>query len=178
MFLDGRPLLSGEVILARQPGISLNFLCNKSQLFRVCLTLAPHFSFRLEGGTDELQRQLYEWLLKYREGTAPVFPLELPLQTFSTQVLNYLTQIPFGKTASYSEVAAALGNPKGARAVGNACRANPFPFLIPCHRVISASGRLGGFSPQLIDTVSKNLQERSVEQQELKRRLLKFEGAI
>ena len=51
-----------------------------------------------------------------------------------------------GKTQSYSEIAATIGKPKAARAVGSACGANPIPVLIPCHRVLAANKKLGGFS--------------------------------
>ena len=56
-----------------------------------------------------------------------------------------LRRIPYGKTASYQEIAAAAGSPKGARAAGMACNRNPIAIIIPCHRVIGASGSLTGF---------------------------------
>ncbi len=64
---------------------------------------------------------------------------------FQEQVLEALKSIPFGQTLTYGAVAAQIGCPRGARAVGNSCRLNPFPLLIPCHRVVSAS-HLGGFA--------------------------------
>ena len=54
--------------------------------------------------------------------------------------------ISFGSFESYSGLAKRVGSPKAARAVGNICRGNPFPLLIPCHRVISADGSIGGFA--------------------------------
>ena len=51
-----------------------------------------------------------------------------------------------GQTFSYGEVAKAIGRPKAVRAVGGACGANPIPVLIPCHRVLAAGGKIGGFS--------------------------------
>lgn len=62
---------------------------------------------------------------------------------FQQRVWNALVQLPSGKTITYGELAKQLKT--GARAIGNACRANPVPFLIPCHRVLSKWG-LGGFS--------------------------------
>ena len=50
-----------------------------------------------------------------------------------------------GKTKSYGEVAQAIGNPKAVRAVGSACGANPLPVLVPCHRILAANHKLGGF---------------------------------
>jgi O-6-methylguanine DNA methyltransferase len=74
-------------------------------------------------------------------------PLDLSVGTpFQIKVWTALLQIPAGQTKSYSQLAAALGAPKAARAVGSACGANPIPLLIPCHRVLASGGGLGGFS--------------------------------
>ncbi|MEJ2396262.1 MAG: methylated-DNA--[protein]-cysteine S-methyltransferase, partial [Candidatus Thiodiazotropha sp.] len=64
---------------------------------------------------------------------------------FQVSVWKALLDIPPGKVASYSEVAAAIGYPRAARAVGLATGANPVAFLIPCHRVIQQSGKIGGY---------------------------------
>lgn len=58
-------------------------------------------------------------------------------------------KIKFGQTQSYGELAATIGNPKAVRAVGGACGANPIPVLVPCHRVLAANQRIGGFSSGL-----------------------------
>lgn len=74
-------------------------------------------------------------------------PLDLRAGTeFQRSVWEALRAIPPGRTRSYGELAAQVGRPGGARAVGQACGANPIPLLIPCHRVLAAQGRLGGFS--------------------------------
>ncbi len=54
-------------------------------------------------------------------------------------------RIPYGKTISYGCLAARIGRPEAARAVGNALAANPVPLIIPCHRIILSGGGLGGF---------------------------------
>ncbi len=64
---------------------------------------------------------------------------------FQISVWKALLQIPPAKIVSYSQVATAIGHPKSARAVGLAVGANPVAFLIPCHRVIQQSGKLGGY---------------------------------
>jgi methylated-DNA-[protein]-cysteine S-methyltransferase len=64
---------------------------------------------------------------------------------YRNQVWAALCEIPFGKTATYSALAKKIGS--SARAVGNACRENPYPLIIPCHRVVSASG-MGGYCGQ------------------------------
>jgi O-6-methylguanine DNA methyltransferase len=74
-------------------------------------------------------------------------PLDLSGGTeFQQRVWQTLRRIPSGRTRSYTEVAQAIGNPKAVRAVGGACGANPIPVLVPCHRVLAANSRLGGFS--------------------------------
>ena len=65
---------------------------------------------------------------------------------FQKKVWNYLKTIPKGKVKTYKEVAKAIGMPKAARAVANACGKNPFAPKIPCHRVIRSDGGLGGYS--------------------------------
>jgi len=72
-------------------------------------------------------------------------PLHPEGTVFQKKVWQALRGIPFGKTASYSEIAATIGNPKGCRAVGLANARNPIPIIIPCHRVIAKSGSLSGF---------------------------------
>jgi methylated-DNA-[protein]-cysteine S-methyltransferase len=74
-------------------------------------------------------------------------PIQLLQQgtSFRNRVWSELCHIPFGETISYSALAKNIGS--AARAVGNACRDNPFPLLIPCHRVVSVSG-MGGYSGQ------------------------------
>jgi O-6-methylguanine DNA methyltransferase len=74
-------------------------------------------------------------------------PLDLRTHTaFRQQVWAELLRIPLGQTASYSEIAERLGNRGATRAVGGACGANPIPLIIPCHRVLAAGQRIGGFS--------------------------------
>jgi AraC family transcriptional regulator of adaptative response/methylated-DNA-[protein]-cysteine methyltransferase len=81
--------------------------------------------------------------------TAPDQNLDLPLDiqgtAFQARVWRALQKIPLGKTASYTEIAAALGQPKAVRAVAQACAANKLALLVPCHRVIRSDGDLGGY---------------------------------
>jgi O-6-methylguanine DNA methyltransferase len=74
-------------------------------------------------------------------------PLDLSAGTaFQQRVWNVLRKIQCGRTLSYAEVARALGKPGAARAVGGACGSNPIPVLVPCHRVLAANRKIGGFS--------------------------------
>jgi AraC family transcriptional regulator of adaptative response/methylated-DNA-[protein]-cysteine methyltransferase len=81
--------------------------------------------------------------------TDPGRTLDLPLDVqgtaFQAQVWRALQKIPLGKTATYTEIAAALGQPKAVRAVAQACAANKLALLVPCHRVIRRDGDLGGY---------------------------------
>jgi O-6-methylguanine DNA methyltransferase len=65
---------------------------------------------------------------------------------FQKSVWRALRKIRRGQTKSYGEIARAIGKPKAVRAVGGACGANPIPVLVPCHRVLAANGKIGGFS--------------------------------
>jgi methylated-DNA-[protein]-cysteine S-methyltransferase len=82
------------------------------------------------------------------------------LTDFSAKVLKQACKIPRGKVATYSGLAVKLGKPRAARAVGTALANNPFPIIIPCHRVVRTDGSLGGFGGGL----------------EMKRELLDREG--
>lgn len=77
-------------------------------------------------------------------------PLDLSKGTdFQREVWAAMRRIPAGKTLSYGDIAQAIGRPKAGRAVGGACGANPIPVLVPCHRVLAAGGKIGGFSSGL-----------------------------
>ena len=73
-------------------------------------------------------------------------PLEFRGTPFQTEVWRALTKIPFGETCSYGDVAEMIGKPAARRAVGQANGRNNLPLVVPCHRVIAAGGRIGGFS--------------------------------
>ena len=92
---------------------------------------------------EEASRQLGE----YFAGNRQSFDLRLePTGTeFQLQVLDELQRIPYGTTCSYGDIAKRIGRPKAVRAVGAANGRNPIPIIIPCHRVIGASGDLTGF---------------------------------
>jgi O-6-methylguanine DNA methyltransferase len=76
-------------------------------------------------------------------------PLDLAGTEFQKSVWRAMRKISLGKTKSYGEIASAIRRPKAVRAVGGACGANPVPVLVPCHRVLAANKKLGGFSSGL-----------------------------
>jgi AraC family transcriptional regulator of adaptative response/methylated-DNA-[protein]-cysteine methyltransferase len=81
------------------------------------------------------------------ENRAPAveLPLDLQATSFQLRVWNALRKIPYGETRTYAEVAAAVGDPRAARAVANACANNRVAVVIPCHRVVPAAGGTGGY---------------------------------
>jgi methylated-DNA-[protein]-cysteine S-methyltransferase len=97
-----------------------------------------------EARTAEPLHQLKEYLC----GNLRQFRLPLDLSTltpFQQQVLHLTTQIPYGQTATYKEIAAMAGRPNAARAVGRVEATNPIPLVIPCHRVLGCDGSLHGY---------------------------------
>ncbi|MEO0589561.1 MAG: methylated-DNA--[protein]-cysteine S-methyltransferase, partial [Pseudomonadota bacterium] len=80
------------------------------------------------------------------KGGGSAIPLDVKGTAFQQRVWAALREIPAGETRSYGQLAAALGNPKGARAVGSANGANNIAVLVPCHRVVQADGSLGGYA--------------------------------
>jgi methylated-DNA-[protein]-cysteine S-methyltransferase len=91
-------------------------------------------------------------------------PLLLKGTAFQLSVWHAMQQIPVGETRSYGQIAKSLKS--SPRAVGGACRVNPCPIVVPCHRIIAANG-LGGFDGQL-----------KGEKMDIKRNLLTYEGAL
>lgn len=78
------------------------------------------------------------------------------LTVFQREVLKAALSIPLGETRSYQWIAQKIGKPKAVRAVGQALRNNPYPLIIPCHRVIRSDGELGGYTGRF-DSRKKNL---------------------
>jgi methylated-DNA-[protein]-cysteine S-methyltransferase len=110
---------------------------------------------------EEAAREVEEYFARRRSRFD--LPLDFRLSHgFRRTVLSHLTEIGYGRTASYAVVAAAAGNPRAARAVGTACATNPLPVVVPCHRVVRADGTIG----------------RYVGGAEVKRALLTLEAAV
>ena len=88
-----------------------------------------------------------EALTRHLEGAQPHLdlPLDLRATAFQWRVWQALRAIPYGARMSYGEIAASLGMPKAARAVGHACGSNPVSLIVPCHRAVGADGSLTGY---------------------------------
>ena len=111
----------------------------------------------------ELRRRLVDYAGGTRDDFRDIEIVDSSRTPFEQRVARTLRRVDYGKTVSYGELATRAGAPGAARAVGSVMRRNSVPLIVPCHRVIAAGGKLGGFSaPQGLD---------------LKRRLLALEAA-
>ncbi len=123
-------------------------------------SLARTFGVRvLRTPLDDVRRELDE----YFAGTRREFdlPLDLRVAPFHADVLRELALVPYGRTDTYGSLAAKVGRPRAARAVGTVMNRNPIPIVLPCHRIVGADGSLTGYAGGL----------------DVKRRLLRLEGA-
>lgn len=100
---------------------------------------------RVPSAVDEARHEIDQYLAGRRRR----FALELDwrlVTPFQRRVLRHTAAIPYGRTATYADIAALAGSPGGARAAGNALGANPLPIVIPCHRVLPRGGGPGGYA--------------------------------
>jgi len=97
--------------------------------------------------SPQMLRPYEEQLRAYFLGELREFTCTLDLEgtQFQKKCWNALLRIPYGKTRSYAEIAREVGSPRAFRAVGQANHNNPIPIIVPCHRVITSSGTLGGY---------------------------------
>lgn len=154
----------GEIFLAATDrGVAKITLPGESKkaFFRSVLEMIPDANLQEDAAS---LRKTGSQVADFLDGRRKDFdlPLDLRVSPFQGRVLAALRRIPYGKTKSYGEIAAQLGRPKAARAVGLACGRNPIPLVIPCHRVIGADRSLVGFGGGL----------------PLKQKLLVREGAL
>ena len=116
---------------------------------------------RIPKRVDRVRRELDE----YFAGTRRDFDIETdlsPVPAFQQQVLRELVRVPFGEVTTYGALAAKVGKPQAARAIGGAMNRNPIPIVLPCHRVVGSNGKLVGYAGGL----------------DRKEALLRLEGAL
>ena len=128
----------------------------KTPLGELCITETDGYIIALSwrsGGNEETpllleaERQLSEYFAGRRKAfDLPLAPKGTP---FQCAVWQALTEIPYGETRTYGEIAVAVGRDRAFRAVGMANHCNPIPVIIPCHRVIGANGSLTGYADGL-----------------------------
>ena len=110
---------------------------------------------------DDARRQLDE----YFEGKRKDFDLDIDWRLtrgFQSKAIRQIARIPYGRTLTYTQLAKKAGSPRAVRAVGTACGANPLPPIVPCHRVLPATGGIGNYGGG----------------PDMKKALLKLEGAL
>lgn len=132
--------------------------CIGDALCRTCLPTPDRDAVRQRFEIDPeavmekgLLPELQQKIAAYYDGQKVVFGKEprlaLPaMSPFTVAVLNACREIPYGCTETYASLAAKIGRPRTARAVGTTMARNPIPLIIPCHRVLRTDGGLGGFS--------------------------------
>jgi O-6-methylguanine DNA methyltransferase len=136
--------------LASDEGLcALEFVGPKERLTRLEARLQRHFPPHeiLDGDALPIARAR-AWLAAYFAGERAeidTVPLDMRGAAFEKRVWRALTRIPLGETTSYGAIAKALGSAGASRAVGHANGANPISIIVPCHRVIGASGHLTGY---------------------------------
>jgi methylated-DNA-[protein]-cysteine S-methyltransferase len=132
----------------------------EEQLDRLARIAGPRV-LRSPRSIDLARRELDE----YFEGERRAFDLSLDLRglpSFTTSVLKELARVPYGKTTTYGALAAKVGHPRAARAVGTVMNRNRIPIVLPCHRVVGSSGDLTGYAGGI----------------DVKQALLELEGAL
>ena len=159
--LDDTPI--GSLIV----GVSELGLCRvgfdpepEVELERLARDFGPRV-LRTPKAVDRVRRELDE----YFAGRRTAFDLQLDLRAvpeFHRRVLDELSRVEYGHTTTYGTLAAQVGSPRAARAVGTVMNRNPLPIVLPCHRVVGASGSLTGYGGGL----------------ERKEWLLRLEGAL
>lgn len=131
-----------QAIIAAAPGFNLGLRCSADEILGIdYLPPGPEQAPQLPLAREAVC-QLRAWLKDSRfEFSLPLAPAGTP---FQRRVWTQISTIPLGQTRSYGQIAAQLNS--GPRAVGGACGANPYPPVVPCHRVLAANGGLGGFA--------------------------------
>lgn len=132
----------------------------EEQLDQLARSFGPRV-LRSRASVDDAHRQLDEYFEGRREGFELAFDLG-PAAPFARSVLRELAAVPYGQTTTYGTLAARVGAPRAARAVGTVMNRNPLPIVLPCHRVVGSNGSLTGYAGGL----------------ELKEQLLRLEGAL
>jgi methylated-DNA-[protein]-cysteine S-methyltransferase len=137
----------GPLLLAATPRGLVRVAYDVEGHDRVLDTLSHRVSPRVLRAPRRLDAAARE-LDEYFGGRRRVFdlPLDLSLSAgFRQLVQRHLPEIGYGQTRTYGQVAELVGNPRAVRAVGTACATNPLPVVVPCHRVLPASGAIGRY---------------------------------
>lgn len=136
---------------------SIAIVAQGDQILRVCFNHSPaevstsvlSFHPQAKKSSHKLIDKALQQLSEYFIGARRCFDLPLDyssLSFFTRKVHKALVKVPYGTRVSYGELATISGSPQAARAVGRVMSLNPFPLLVPCHRVVNADGSVGYYS--------------------------------
>lgn len=133
------------LVAATEQGICAVYLGDNDDELQAALALEYPQATRYPDDTDLLP--WVEALLRHLDGQQPhlALPLDVQATAFQWQVWQALRAIPYGSTRTYGELAAEIGKPGAARAVGRACATNPVSLVVPCHRAVREDGTPGGY---------------------------------
>ncbi len=133
-----------EAFYYKSPIGNLEIICENNEL--LSLQISNHI--KMEVKKTDFTKNVKLQLDEYFSGKRQKFEIKInPKGTdFQKLVWNELKKIPYGETKSYSDIAKIVGNKNAQRAVGFACNKNPILIIVPCHRVISKNGKLGGYA--------------------------------
>jgi len=137
--------LGWALVAATARGVCLTALGDDRE--RLAAMVRERFPAALLVAEDAALKDWAEQIVRFitDPGQTPDLPLDIRGTAFQTRVWRALQRIPLGRTATYAEIARALGQPKAVRAVAQACAANNLALLVPCHRVIREDGDLAGY---------------------------------
>lgn len=138
------------------------FGADDATLAALATRISPRVSER-PGRLDDVRHELDEYFAGHRQEFET--PLDRCLSTgFRRAAQEAISRIPYGAVASYGDIAAGAGQPGASRAAGTACRTNPIPVVVPCHRVLRSDGSIGGYAGDMVGGL------------DIKRHLLALEG--
>ena len=119
---------------------------NDTGLFRLDWQQKPFLRADRE---NDISSETVRQIKRYLSGQLANFTVPLDLSSYSPALVKWLSvlaKVPFGEVITYSEFAQRWGNIKAARAAGQACRRNPLPIILPCHRIVQADGKFDNYS--------------------------------
>ena len=153
----------GELLLAATDAglVTVSYADRDGVLEHLASTVSPRV-VEAPRTLAPMRRELEEHLAGHRQRFGMPLDWRLVRPGFTMRVLKATADVPFGAVATYREIAAAAGSPRGARAAGQALGSNPLPIVVPCHRILATGGGLGGYTSGL----------------DRKRQLLAIEGVV
>ena len=130
----------GSVLLTQEDGVLTGLYW---KVFKRTPKLSPDWT-----GDESIFTEVLEQLEQYYRGERSEFTIAFRAEgtTFQQSVWKELEKIPYGESTSYQAIADAVGRPKAVRAVGTAIGSNPISIIVPCHRVLTSTGQLGGYA--------------------------------